>query len=188
MKTKWIKSPNCDERECECISMIVIHYTALSLSETIKRFKDKNSEASAHYIIDRDGSITQMVKDEKKAWHAGESEFEGKSHVNDFSIGIELVNWGPLRKKGGRFYTWKNDWSEPYDGETPVISKDGCWQPFSEEQYETLVQLMKTLSKKYPSITRERIKGHCDVCVPSGRKIDPGDAFDWERILGAVFG
>jgi len=187
MKTKWIESPNYDERKCESVDMIVIHYTALSLSETIKRFKDKDSKASAHYIIDRDGSITQMVEDEKKAWHAGASEFEGRSHVNEFSIGIELVNWGPLTKKGGRFYTWEDDPSAPYEGDTPVMSKDGYWQPFSDEQYESLVRLIKALSKKYPLITRDRIKGHCDVCLPRGRKADPGDAFDWGRILGAVF-
>lgn len=187
MKTKWIESPNCDERESETVSLIVIHYTALPLSETIKRFKDVDSKSSAHYIIDRDGSIIQMVRDEERAWHSGTSEFEGRPHVNDYSIGIELVNLGPLRIKGGKFYTWRDNWSELYEGETPIMSEDGYWQSFSEEQYESLVELLKTLVRKYPLVTRDRVKGHCDVCLPRGRKMDPGDVFDWERVLGTVF-
>jgi AmpD protein len=47
-------------------------------------------QVSAHLLIDRTGEITQFVPFDKRAWHAGESEFEGCSNCNDFSIGIEL--------------------------------------------------------------------------------------------------
>ncbi len=45
---------------------------------------------SAHVLIRRDGSVIQFVPFERRAWHAGESSFEGRERCNDFSIGIEL--------------------------------------------------------------------------------------------------
>lgn len=45
---------------------------------------------SAHLLIRRTGVVTQFVPFSKRAWHAGESFFQGKNHCNDFSIGIEL--------------------------------------------------------------------------------------------------
>ena len=47
-------------------------------------------EVSSHYLIRRDGSLTQYVPCEKRAWHAGASSWKGRSRCNDFSIGIEL--------------------------------------------------------------------------------------------------
>ena len=45
---------------------------------------------SAHFLIDRDGLLTQFVAANARAWHAGVSSFEGREKCNDFSIGIEL--------------------------------------------------------------------------------------------------
>lgn len=45
---------------------------------------------SAHFLIDRDGRLTQFVAANARAWHAGVSSFEGRERCNDFSIGIEL--------------------------------------------------------------------------------------------------
>ncbi len=54
-------------------------------------FEDlRGVEVSAHCLIKRDGSITQYVPFDKRAWHAGVSSFDGRSGCNDFSIGIEL--------------------------------------------------------------------------------------------------
>jgi AmpD protein len=49
-----------------------------------------NLKVSSHLLIDRKGAVTQYVAFDKKAWHAGDSLFCGKSNCNDFSIGIEL--------------------------------------------------------------------------------------------------
>ena len=46
---------------------------------------------SAHLVIGRQGEAYQLVPFDKRAWHAGESEFEGRQRCNDFSIGIELI-------------------------------------------------------------------------------------------------
>jgi len=47
-------------------------------------------EVSAHFLLRRDGDIVQFVSCDERAWHAGQSSFEGKVNCNDFSIGIEL--------------------------------------------------------------------------------------------------
>ena len=49
-----------------------------------------NLQVSSHLLIDREGQLIQFVDLNKKAWHAGISEFEGQKECNDFSIGIEL--------------------------------------------------------------------------------------------------
>ena len=45
---------------------------------------------SAHYLIRRDGEVRQFVDTDKRAWHAGVSNWKGRERVNDFSIGIEM--------------------------------------------------------------------------------------------------
>lgn len=45
---------------------------------------------SAHFLIERDGRVTQFVSCLQRAWHAGQSSFAGRENCNDFSIGIEL--------------------------------------------------------------------------------------------------
>jgi len=48
-------------------------------------------KVSAHFLIDREGSVTQFVACDRRAWHAGVSEWEGRSGCNDFAIGIEII-------------------------------------------------------------------------------------------------
>ena len=103
------QSPHCDDRpEGETISLIVIHNIALPPGEYggpwiddlfMGRLDPKahpyfeeiaGLEVSSHYLIRRDGSLTQYVPCEKRAWHAGVSSWKGRSRCNDFSIGIEL--------------------------------------------------------------------------------------------------
>ncbi|MEB3223994.1 MAG: N-acetylmuramoyl-L-alanine amidase, partial [Candidatus Sericytochromatia bacterium] len=55
-------------------------------------FQHPRSFVSAHYIIGKRGELVQCVPDERRAWHAGPSKLAGREKVNDFSIGIELVN------------------------------------------------------------------------------------------------
>lgn len=80
----FIQSPNHSSRERADINTIVLHYTtAGTVSGTIEHFKNPKSQVSAHYIIDKNGDIYQMVEDADKAWHA--------AGANRSSIGIEHV-------------------------------------------------------------------------------------------------
>jgi AmpD protein len=104
-----ISSPNQDERpEGETISLIVIHGITLppgefggpwirqlftnDLDSTAHPFFESllNLRVSAHALIRRDGEVEHYVPPHRRAWHAGVSEFRGRSACNDFSIGIEL--------------------------------------------------------------------------------------------------
>ena len=101
-------SPNYDDRSNEEIDLIVIHSISLppgifgnSFVEDFfqnkldyskdKYFQEiKDLKVSSHFLIKRDGKITQFVSILDRAWHAGVSSFEGREDCNDYSIGIEL--------------------------------------------------------------------------------------------------
>ena len=54
-------------------------------------------------------------------------------------------------------------------------------QPFTEQQYQALATLTRQIMAAYPLINRQRIVGHSDISP--GRKIDPGQFFDWKKYL-----
>jgi AmpD protein len=106
---KQVRSPNFDARpKPSDISLIVIHCISLPPGEFGGDFIDRlfcncldpkdhpyfediyRLKVSAHLLIGRDGKITQYVPFDQRAWHAGVSEFQGRSRCNDYSIGIEL--------------------------------------------------------------------------------------------------
>ena len=81
---RWVRSPNFSARSSGPINQIVLHYTTSSnINGTISWFQNPASRVSAHYIVGRDGTIVQMVRDSDKAWHA--------AGFNDRTIGIENV-------------------------------------------------------------------------------------------------
>jgi N-acetyl-anhydromuramyl-L-alanine amidase AmpD len=181
----WIPSRHFDART-EIIDAVVLHYTATGcLEEAIDLMLTGENAVSAHFVIGRDGRIVQMVDIAKKAWHAGESEFDGRSDVNDFSVGIELVNWGVLKERDGGFFAWPDDYGTKYTGAMPVYAGGQWWDPFMEEQYRVLAELIRQIRVYYPAVTPGRIIGHQDIARPTGRKIDPGEAFDWGRVRRA---
>lgn len=106
---RYVASPNCDERpDGEAITLLVIHSISLPPGEfggdAVERLftNELDSAAhpyyrtlatmrvSAHFLIRRTGELLQFVPCAKRAWHAGESAWCGRSRCNDFSIGIEL--------------------------------------------------------------------------------------------------
>ena len=105
---KWCPSANYNERPTADINMLVVHNISLPPdqfgggyiedffcnkldSKAHPYFKTiKDLQVSAHLLIRRDGSLVQFVPFDKRAWHAGRSEFAGQTECNDFSIGIEL--------------------------------------------------------------------------------------------------
>ncbi|SUB23033.1 1,6-anhydro-N-acetylmuramyl-L-alanine amidase AmpD [Avibacterium avium] len=102
-------SPHQDERpDSQDISLLVIHYISLPPEKFGGRYIDdffqgkldiqqdpyfeeiKDLKVSAHCLINRQGEITQYVSFNRRAWHAGVSQFQGREKCNDFAIGIEL--------------------------------------------------------------------------------------------------
>jgi N-acetylmuramoyl-L-alanine amidase len=89
-------SPNVEPRRNGLRpTILLLHYTGLeSMAKAIDWLCVEGSGVSCHYGIDVDGRIMQMVSEELRAWHAGESIWEGETDINSASIGIEIHNPG----------------------------------------------------------------------------------------------
>lgn len=121
-------------------------------------------KVSAHYLIDTDGTIHQLLDPMLKAWHAGVSEWDGEDNLNRTSIGAELVVEG--RHNYGSFLT--------------AIQQADC---YTGDQYIALGELV-IMSAIEPF---GRLVGHSDVSGddvrgPGQGKRDPGAGFSWPRL------
>lgn len=91
---KWERSPNFNERQP---MLVVLHYTTEESAEkSLHTLKTTNSKGpvGVHYLIGRDGALYQLVKDGKRAWHAGSGRWGTITDVNSASIGVEIDNSG----------------------------------------------------------------------------------------------
>ncbi len=164
-----IPSPNYNERPPGVdIDLLVIHNISLPAGEfgtgcveqlftncldclSHPSFEELDGlKVSSHLYIDRVGEVVQFVPFNLRAWHAGQSEYQGRCNCNDFSVGIEMEG------------------------------TDNC--PYTDQQYQSLSNVTRSLMMAYPAITTDRIVGHCEIAPD--RKTDPGAAFDWERYKG----
>ncbi len=89
-------SPNQDDRPAgAAVDMIVLHYTGMvSAQAALDRLRDPAARVSSHYVVEEDGKIWRLVPEGRRAWHAGVSFWRGRTGLNDFSVGIEIVNPG----------------------------------------------------------------------------------------------
>jgi len=92
INTKF-SSVNYPLRTCK-IEYIILHYTEILLEDALAKLTDRESEVSAHYLIKEDGEVLQLVDDYKIAWHAGKSSWKNFTHLNSYSLGIEIDNPG----------------------------------------------------------------------------------------------
>ena len=131
---RQVPSPNFGPRELP-VTMIVLHYTGMqSADEALERLCSAEAGVSAHYLIDEDGTVTQMVAEEHRAWHAGKSYWRGITDVNSASVGIELVNPG----------------------------HEFGYRDFPEAQIEALLPLLSDIKKRH-GVSRSNVVGHSDV-------------------------
>ena len=91
-------SPNFGpRRENKKIKFLVLHYTGTPTAfEALRLLQggDPAYQVSAHYLVDDDGTVTRIVDETLRAWHAGTSYWEGEEDINSCSIGIEIQNPG----------------------------------------------------------------------------------------------
>lgn len=152
--------------------IIVLHYTASGGEDgkgDATYLSRAASRASAHTVHGRNGSIHQIVPFNKRAWHAGKSEYEGRKNVNAFSIGIEIDNWGWL--KDGKSHAGV---SVPSD-EVFHGNRGGYdhWEAYKPEQLDSVEEVIAAICAEYDI---KDIVGHEDIAP--GRKQDPGPALD----------
>jgi N-acetylmuramoyl-L-alanine amidase len=88
-------SPNHGERkDGRRPDMILLHYTGMpEAGEALERLCSQGSEVSAHYFVFEDGRIVQMVLENRRAWHAGESVWAGETDINSCSIDYGYVEF-----------------------------------------------------------------------------------------------
>ncbi|WP_285431425.1 N-acetylmuramoyl-L-alanine amidase [Pseudomonas sp. fls2-241-R2A-110] len=151
-------SANYDSR----IQFVVVHYTNASLERSLQLLT--HGEVSSHYLIgdDKSATIYKLMDENLRAWHAGESEWQGRTWLNSSSIGIEIVNPGFKDTPTGRL-----------------------WYPYSEAQVQSLIFLLKDISKRH-NINPDAIIGHSDIAPL--RKLDPGPLFPWKRLAAEGLG
>ena len=108
-KCKHCPSPNNDSRpDNTAIDLIVVHSISLPPGEyggnAIEQFfqnkldtkahpyfeEIQQMKVSSHVLIKRSGEVIQFVSFNERAWHAGQSNYQGRECCNDFSIGIEM--------------------------------------------------------------------------------------------------
>lgn len=163
-----IRSPNFSDLDIR-VEFVVLHYTAASLERTLELFTSPKTEVSAHLVIDRDGTVYEMVQclngTAKRAWHAGRSRFgvlrDGVTKViegfNDISVGIELVNLN------GNVFS------------------------YTEQQYASLFGVIERLKGVYPALASPgAIIGHEQIAGFRG-KSDPGRRFEWQRLFSVCY-
>jgi N-acetylmuramoyl-L-alanine amidase len=190
-----VYSPNYSSRGDMDVTGVVIHYTADGPEwNPIKWLCMERAKASAHFVIERDGDVFRLVKLNKKAWHAGRSQWlykgETRKDVSAYTIGIELANCGMLEKVNGKFFWQQGRALRPYVGPEPVraalVYPDGhkieaWWEPYANKQMDALQALLLKLSKIGYGDAAQNLVGHEEIGTPIGRKSDPGPLFPWDR-------
>ncbi len=166
---------------------LVFHFTAgRSAQSSINWLCDVRARASAHIVIGRDGAITQLAPFNIKTWHAGRSHWQGRSGLNNHSIGIELDNAGRLTKVGNVHKAWFQDVypeSEVLHARHKLDAEPAFWHTFTPEQIGRATALAEELTAVYDL---KDIIGHDDIAPD--RKRDPGPAFPLENIRARVLG
>lgn len=162
---------------------LVIHYTGgESAAGAIAWLRSPASHASAHLVIDQAGAVTQLVELDRVAWHAGASEWAGEQGLNRCSIGIELVNPGPLaRIRPGIWGSAKRARGEDEVIHAPPLHGGSvrAWAKYPAVQVAACQAVALALHQVYAF---EAVLGHDEIAVPRGRKMDPGPAFDMSAL------
>jgi len=128
---------------------------------------------SAHYIIDRDGTIHLAVPEDRVAFHAGAGSLADfpayENNLNQHSIGIELLGMGTQEEMSLYLTAYE------------FQSLDPSFIGFTEAQYDALNWLLNGILARHPGIqpNRTHIIGHSEY---SPGKVDPGMLFEWERL------
>jgi len=137
---RFAASPNHEERSAT-VDMIVLHYTGMATAKgALERLCDPEAKVSAHYLVYEDGTIAQMVAEDRRAYHAGVSSWQGTTDINSRSIGIEIVN-------GGHDF--------------------GC-PDFPPQQIEAVIRLCKDVQSRF-AIPQANVLAHSDI-APSRKQ------------------
>jgi len=173
--------------------LIILHDTASGLTSKgpIDWLCNPVAKASAHFVLGREGDITQLAPTNIKTWHAGKSSYHGQPNVNNRAVGIEIVNPGWLTSKdGGKTATFSKGsptWDAARYG-IYQITDDAhpgryYWMSYTVEQINAVIEMCRALVAAYPRI--KDIQPHW--YISPGRKVDVNPLFPLQRVRDAVF-
>ena len=130
-----VPSANHGER-LRPISMLVLHYTGMpTASSALDLLRGPQAQVSAHYFVEEDGGVLQLVPEARRAWHAGKSFWAGETDVNSASIGVEIVHPGH---------------DDP--------------RPYPARQIAAVAALARDICERR-GIAKERVLAHSDIAV-----------------------
>ena len=135
---------------------IYLHFTAGSANakNVIHGWNSNEARIATSFVIDgRDGSIYECFHPSYWSYHLGVKGTRGK--LDKHSIGIEICNWGPLKEKDGKYYTWPADYSKYTVEEDEVVKLDTPHRGFNyfhkitDAQMDSVEKLLEYLVKEY---------------------------------------
>ncbi|WP_349295255.1 N-acetylmuramoyl-L-alanine amidase (plasmid) [Thioclava sp. 'Guangxiensis'] len=172
-------------------TIVVLHDTAspLTKSNSANYLANNEAKVSVHFVVERDGTITQQVPTNKRANHAGKSTFNGRSGCNAFSIGIEIVN--PGRMTAVDDSTAKGWWGAKFNRASYGIEEittpqhgHGLWMGYAPDQISAVLDLLEALFRDVPSLTDITTHWY----ISPGRKVDVNPLFPLDELRAKVLG
>lgn len=139
------------------VQFLVLHFTAEDFANSVRILTGPH--VSAHYLVSDETPprIYRLVDEDRRAWHAGDSSWAGHTMLNSSSIGIEIVNLGPVPQPDGSV----------------------AYTPFPPAQIDLVVALVKDIARRH-QIRPDRVLAHSDIAPQ--RRQDPGPLFPWQRL------
>jgi N-acetylmuramoyl-L-alanine amidase len=163
---------------------IVLHHTAgTSVQGVYQHWINTPARVATAFVIDRAGTIFKFFDPRYWAYHIG-----GVDNIKErSSIGIELVNVGPLIYRDGLYYWWPDDFKTPYTQPRSNIYEGASlwrgykyWEHYTAAQYDALNALIPWLLQEF-KIPNVNVMGHSEL---RDDKTDPSPAFDWSKVKG----
>ena len=137
---------------------LILHYTVGNFQSALRELTV--GSVSSHYLVnDSPPTIYRLVDENRRAYHAGASSWQGQTQLNAASIGIEIVNPGATTTPTGK-----------------------VWAEFPQPQIDAVIALVKKIVAEH-AIKPERILGHSDIAPQ--RRQDPGPRFPWKQLADA---
>lgn len=160
------------------INYLVIHFTSEDFAESLRLLTQRtDSPVSSHYLVPQPDDATyprgtikvhRLVREDRRAWHAGQSYWAGKEGLNDQSIGVEIVNQSACVD------------TDSHAGESTPENQSCQYFPYPDEQLELVASLLQDILARNPDIDPVDVIGHADI-APS-RRVDPGPLFPWKQL------